>query len=143
MKRRKTLGSDSMNQQQLWPSGTRSRAAATISSCCSNNSSIATQSSSSSGSNTMYAYKTDFTIFQTIPQSSSHKKITLEQRKGKCHTKNIRYSNHGPRGQRANHLTCYPTIFIVYIDRDWYVSCLLYTSPSPRDKRQSRMPSSA
>ena len=26
-------------------------------------------------------------------------------------------------------------------DRDW--NCLLYTSPSPRDKRQSRMPSSA
>ena len=25
--------------------------------------------------------------------------------------------------------------------KDW--SCLLYTSPSPRDKRQSRMPSSA
>ena len=25
----------------------------------------------------------------------------------------------------------------------WGVSCLLYTSPSPRDKRQSRMPSSA
>ena len=25
----------------------------------------------------------------------------------------------------------------------WYKSCLLYTSPSPRDKRQSRMPSSA
>ena len=24
-----------------------------------------------------------------------------------------------------------------------YVDCLLYTSPSPRDKRQSRMPSSA
>ena len=24
-----------------------------------------------------------------------------------------------------------------------YVACLLYTSPSPRDKRQSRMPSSA
>ena len=24
-----------------------------------------------------------------------------------------------------------------------YLSCLLYTSPSPRDKRQSRMPSSA
>ena len=24
-----------------------------------------------------------------------------------------------------------------------YVTCLLYTSPSPRDKRQSRMPSSA
>ena len=25
----------------------------------------------------------------------------------------------------------------------WCVDCLLYTSPSPRDKRQSRMPSSA
>ena len=25
----------------------------------------------------------------------------------------------------------------------WDSSCLLYTSPSPRDKRQSRMPSSA
>ena len=24
-----------------------------------------------------------------------------------------------------------------------YMNCLLYTSPSPRDKRQSRMPSSA
>ena len=26
---------------------------------------------------------------------------------------------------------------------DLFVCCLLYTSPSPRDKRQSRMPSSA
>ena len=25
----------------------------------------------------------------------------------------------------------------------WWPACLLYTSPSPRDKRQSRMPSSA
>ena len=25
----------------------------------------------------------------------------------------------------------------------WNIACLLYTSPSPRDKRQSRMPSSA
>ena len=28
-------------------------------------------------------------------------------------------------------------------DKIHYTSCLLYTSPSPRDKRQSRMPSSA
>ena len=28
-------------------------------------------------------------------------------------------------------------------DLEFPVSCLLYTSPSPRDKRQSRMPSSA
>ena len=27
--------------------------------------------------------------------------------------------------------------------RAWMYFCLLYTSPSPRDKRQSRMPSSA
>ena len=26
---------------------------------------------------------------------------------------------------------------------DWYSNCLLYTSPSPRDQRGSRMPSSA
>ena len=26
---------------------------------------------------------------------------------------------------------------------DYLIACLLYTSPSPRDKRQSRMPSSA
>ena len=31
----------------------------------------------------------------------------------------------------------------ITIDLDDYLSCLLYTSPSPRDKRQSRMPSSA
>ena len=28
-------------------------------------------------------------------------------------------------------------------DREWEVTCLLYTSPSPRDMRRSRMPSSA
>ena len=39
--------------------------------------------------------------------------------------------------------------FLVYYNIDfsatsyWQSSCLLYTSPSPRDKRQSRMPSSA
>ena len=27
--------------------------------------------------------------------------------------------------------------------QELYIDCLLYTSPSPRDKRQSRMPSSA
>ena len=29
------------------------------------------------------------------------------------------------------------------VTSDWMELCLLYTSPSPRDKRQSRMPSSA
>ena len=36
-----------------------------------------------------------------------------------------------------NIVTMYRGIF------DWNLICLLYTSPSPRDKRQSRMPSSA
>ena len=38
-----------------------------------------------------------------------------------------------------------PTYLKEQLDRmlDWLVDCLLYTSPSPRDKRQSRMPSSA
>ena len=30
-----------------------------------------------------------------------------------------------------------------YFNYGWDWDCLLYTSPSPRDKRQSRMPSSA
>ena len=32
---------------------------------------------------------------------------------------------------------------VVLVDKGWIRNCLLYTSPSPRDKRQSRMPSSA
>ena len=31
----------------------------------------------------------------------------------------------------------------VYVKDEWYNNCLLYTSPSPRDMRRSRMPSSA
>ena len=30
-----------------------------------------------------------------------------------------------------------------WLDRLWAVTCLLYTSPSPRDRTRSRMPSSA
>ena len=33
------------------------------------------------------------------------------------------------------------TELILEVEKDY--TCLLYTSPSPRDKRQSRMPSSA
>ena len=35
------------------------------------------------------------------------------------------------------------TIFVLTVAALLYWVCLLYTSPSPRDKRQSRMPSSA
>ena len=31
----------------------------------------------------------------------------------------------------------------IILSSEQYKACLLYTSPSPRDKRQSRMPSSA
>ena len=33
--------------------------------------------------------------------------------------------------------------FMSKIHKDWILSCLLYTSPSPRDRTRSRMPSSA
>ena len=36
-----------------------------------------------------------------------------------------------------------PPMWTTYITVDDIETCLLYTSPSPRDKRQSRMPSSA
>ena len=45
-------------------------------------------------------------------------------------------------GSVAIHITKkYPNLNVRV--SDWYKPCLLYTSPSPRDKRQSRMPSSA
>ena len=34
-------------------------------------------------------------------------------------------------------------VWDVGVERQVSINCLLYTSPSPRDKRQSRMPSSA
>ena len=36
-----------------------------------------------------------------------------------------------------------PNLNVDFVSRIYYSGCLLYTSPSPRDKRQSRMPSSA
>ena len=41
------------------------------------------------------------------------------------------------------HNTVLPAFKAKYIDTGKVRLCLLYTSPSPRDKRQSRMPSSA
>ena len=49
----------------------------------------------------------------------------------------------------ANRLSENPTNKVLLIEAGgkdnypWIHICLLYTSPSPRDKRQSRMPSSA
>ena len=38
-------------------------------------------------------------------------------------------------------ISFFESIQPIFLDK--YFGCLLYTSPSPRDKRQSRMPSSA
>ena len=44
----------------------------------------------------------------------------------------------------AHHYDLDEKLFRLFLDDDLqYSCCLLYTSPSPRDKRQSRMPSSA
>ena len=54
-----------------------------------------------------------------------------------------------PRAKRVNELTDEEILKIrEYIDQNFKVegdlrSCLLYTSPSPRDAHESRMPSSA
>ena len=43
------------------------------------------------------------------------------------------------RGENSNYINDFPKDLYIYN----YNTCLLYTSPSPRDMRRSRMPSSA
>ena len=38
---------------------------------------------------------------------------------------------------------CFPKMILLYLDFFFCIICLLYTSPSPRDRTRSRMPSSA
>ena len=45
--------------------------------------------------------------------------------------------------ERANELGVELTTVLEIVKRADYITCLLYTSPSPRDMRRSRMPSSA
>ena len=47
------------------------------------------------------------------------------------------------KGEDLKYLVASPGTTTQYMQARHYRSCLLYTSPSPRDKRQSRMPSSA
>ena len=54
--------------------------------------------------------------------------LTQEMRKARSEKQN-QVENRGSKARNSR-----PT---------WWRDCLLYTSPSPRDKRQSRMPSSA
>ena len=50
----------------------------------------------------------------------------------------VAIDNAGVRGCRIT-----PNVFTTVAELDTFVSCLLYTSPSPRDRQKSRMPSSA
>ena len=77
-----------------------------------------------------------------------HKCIRSMSRKGHCWDNAVAESFFKTikveslyRHKFENIQAVYSAIFD-YID-GWYNTCLLYTSPSPRDKRQSRMPSSA
>ena len=45
--------------------------------------------------------------------------------------------------QSANKVPIWSNLSSDQSAETWFQTCLLYTSPSPRDKRQSRMPSSA
>ena len=48
------------------------------------------------------------------------------------------------QGQHYRHdIACLEQEFYFALPRVWFKSCLLYTSPSPRDRQKSRMPSSA
>ena len=49
----------------------------------------------------------------------------------------------GLRGEAIEVVDCETVDIQVPANSEWVIDCLLYTSPSPRDKRQSRMPSSA
>ena len=48
-------------------------------------------------------------------------------------------------GSLVSRSLAFPNVFVTITFAEWRFPspCLLYTSPSPRDKRQSRMPSSA
>ena len=47
------------------------------------------------------------------------------------------------RGEWSSAVTYNVNDIVLYTDGNYYRACLLYTSPSPRDRQKSRMPSSA
>ena len=81
-------------------------------------------------------------LYPTIPlqtsSDSNKKKMQIIQNKAARLITNRRLREHKTNKQ-VNEEADLPAINIILQDR----ACLLYTSPSPRDKRQSRMPSSA
>ena len=73
------------------------------------------------------------------------KKITTLFEKGRViNGENISIRVHKFKGEEQGYVISVPNkIFPLAVNRNLLKSCLLYTSPSPRDRQKSRMPSSA
>ena len=63
----------------------------------------------------------------------------LENKLTELRTKYLRATN----PQVRNQINMFIAEYTEELKMRWYKDCLLYTSPSPRDQRGSRMPSSA
>ena len=71
----------------------------------------------------------------------------LDEEQGRNAERRV-YGKVSMRSPQSIYVYMYTTCFLVlfrcksFVPR-WYATCLLYTSPSPRDRQKSRMPSSA
>ena len=85
--------------------------------------------------NTMTILKTDLSLFENIAGWDFEENfVTVSSEFGNI---NIHYVDENSESNDV--------VLLMHGNPTWgyLYSCLLYTSPSPRDKRQSRMPSSA
>ena len=101
----------------------------------------------------------------TVDQQASFRRVAADRRGGYCFHLNGAFAVlldalgynvtlhvggvHGPDGPAEESMTNHLVLTVSDLPDDsnpdgaWYVDCLLYTSPSPRDGLLSRMPSSA
>ena len=78
-----------------------------------------------------------------IPARAVHEYLAAyQERHGLAHTTLVLPTVYGPR-QTTRTESSVVAVFVERVLAGQPCVCLLYTSPSPRDKRQSRMPSSA
>ena len=73
-----------------------------------------------------------------ISNSSAVENISIEDQ-----TVTVTFTGGRSYDYTVNDVTAFTTALTAAMAPEQSVGCLLYTSPSPRDKRQSRMPSSA
>ena len=135
MKRNQTLGSDSMDQQHILPSGTRWRTAAgrsSISTAAVETRTVATQSSSNISSGSTLSVKTDSSIAQTTPQSTyfyigNKTHGANNKKKVKMTHKESRHPRFEPLtlGSQRQIPTCWPTLY-VFIRRPRSVCIYMY-----------------